>query len=78
MPRSEYVVTLTVGETDTLRRVSLLNSAMFRVLEVSELRRVIEANYAEGRVELLVLAEEATPELVPGEVTIKVREAGST
>ena len=70
--RADYLVTLTVEESDSLRRVALLNSAMFRLLRVSQLIEVKRADYRRGTLVLKVDAEECGPELVPGRVTVQV------
>lgn len=72
MALTEYEVTLTADDPDVLRRIALLNSALFRICEVAQLRKVLSTDYRKGEFKLRVLAERASPELVPGEVHVRV------
>lgn len=70
---TEYLVKLESSEEDLLRRAALIHSALYRVLHVVErLVRVESSDLRAGVLTVRVLAEEASPELVPGEVTISV------
>lgn len=62
-------------EEDTLKRVDLLNSAMFRVLSTSRLCRVESSDYRRGEISLLVYGSPSDPMFVPGKVEITVEEA---
>lgn len=73
---TEYLVTLKADEEDALRRSALLLSAMARVLRIGKLVRVETSDLRAGELTLRVLAEEASPELVPGEVLIRVEAVG--
>lgn len=76
--RTPYLVTLTVeNEPDTLRRISILNAALFRILDAASvnLRRVLSSDYDGGCLELLLEAPDADPSIVPGAVTAKFERA---
>lgn len=67
-----YIITIQTDEADLLRRVSIINSAMFRILREAKLRSVWLADYAGGKLQLLVEAGEADPSVVPGEANVRV------
>jgi hypothetical protein len=71
-----YVIELRVPENeDVMRKIALLNSAMFRFLKVARLKRVMHVDYEGGCIELLVEAEVIDPQIVPGVLTANIREA---
>lgn len=73
---SKYRVTLCVHkEVDVLRRMAVLNSAMYRVLAVSQLKRVVRADYRAGELVMEVMAADAAPDIVPGRVEVRVEPA---
>jgi hypothetical protein len=66
------VIVKVTKDGELLKRISLLNTAMLRVLSGTILIRVLSADYEEGCIELLVEADNINPSIVPGEVTVRI------
>lgn len=73
------LVTIEVVEEipDTLRRVALLNAALFRVLSGVRLIRVVDADYEVGVLRLLVESRDSRPS-VKGRVCVRYEPATAT
>jgi hypothetical protein len=68
-----HKVTVCVNEEDVLKRVGLLNAAIFRVLSDARLIHVALADYEAGRMEVIVRADTTiVPDIAPGEVTVRI------
>jgi hypothetical protein len=75
-----YFVTLEVeDEEDVLRRIGILNAALYRILDTSaiHLKRVVKTDYQAGVMELIVNAPEVDPSIVPGAVTARFEDMGA-
>lgn len=67
-----HKVTVSVQEDDVLKRVALLNAAIFRILAAARRWRVTAANYEDGSMTAIIEADEAVIPEVEGEVRISV------
>lgn len=76
MADHEYRVTIHSDEEDTLRRIAILHSSMYRILRVARLCRVDVVDHEQGRIQLRVHAPAADPMIVPGEVWGRVEDLG--
>lgn len=66
-------VTVSVEESNVLKRVALLNAAVFKVITDTRLVRVDNADYETGDFEFLIEAEGVTvPDIAPGEVVVRI------
>ena len=57
-------------ETDVLRRITLLHTALLRVLTGTRLVRLIEADYNTGAIELLIEGADIEPNPALGKVHV--------
>ena len=67
-----YKVRIEALDSSVLRRVATLNAALFRLMLSSRLKEVLSADYEGGCLELLVEANQLSPEVVPGRVNIEI------
>jgi hypothetical protein len=70
-----YKVVVEAGDEDIMRRIALLNSAVFRVLKVARLRQVLSSDYQRGCIELMVEARQLDTMIVPGSVSVSIEDA---
>lgn len=74
-----YKVTLEAfEEPDIMRRIDILNAALYRILDTQSihLKKVVKVDYAGGCLELVVYAPELDPSIVPGAVTARFEDLG--
>lgn len=71
------VVIQVEDEPDVLKRIAVLNTAMFRILQsATRLVEVLSANYESGCVELRIQSNQRIhPSPIPSKVTVEFRAA---
>jgi hypothetical protein len=69
---TEHFVTIRVEEDDTLKRYRVLTLALATVLTGRKLVRIIDADYDQGHIELVVEAQHIQPPPVPADFRVEV------
>lgn len=70
-----YLVTLEVlDEEDALRRIDLLNSSVYRILSSDDTRleKVVSSDYSAGTMKMLIRSPQGDPNIVVGQVRVKI------
>lgn len=60
-----------VNEEDVLQRITLLNATLMQVLTGARLVCLVESDYEQGSVEVVVDGPSITPNPAPGEVRVE-------
>lgn len=71
-----HKLTVSVDESEVLKRVALLNAALFKLIEGATLLRVTSADYKRGLIVALIRVDISTiPAITPGEVSVRIEQA---
>lgn len=65
-------IEITKPTDDILRRISLLNTTLLRVLTGTRLIRLVSADYTGGCIEVVVEADRIRPPIAPGAVSVTI------